>query len=332
MMEAPAVNTLPKLAIKDGSEWPSQEPGLYAGVEEEAYHATRACSNSQISVLQTEPPETLKWKLEHPEEYNTPAREFGRRAHACILEPHRFDEQFDKARTCNATTQSTGERCMKSGSLRIRGKWYCRTSGHAPNAPMDDVTAIREADYDQLIAMRKRCEDHEMIGRVLVLPSYRELSALWIDEATGLLCKMRIDLYAHEAAFLLDYKTFRKALTEENMAWEIHNRGYHRQAVMYLSGCKALGVPLDDYAIIFQQKSGPYYARLCRIDEAALRVGAVQARELMQIYAETVAQDHFPGYDDGVDILPIGLPDKILDYGLTDGERSAILTKGNITL
>lgn len=319
-------NGRPALNIRPASEFQSGEPGLYADVPMEEYARMSGVSNTALSIIHEDNEAKLAWTRANPKP-PTAAQIFGRRAHACVLEPERFDAHFDKAAQCRGIT-GKGTQCKNGGSSRVGGKWYCGTHlAQAPGEP-DQIEAIGDGDFDDLLGMRKACKAHPIVGRLLSLPSYRELSGLWIDEATGLRCKMRIDLLLPEHQAIFDYKTISPSVSDEDVSWAIWKHGYLRQAPMYLSGCRALNLPVTDFGFFFQEKEGPYFVRPFRIDEATLAVGAEQLRHLMKRHKRAKELDLWPGYEDGDQIIPIGLPEKVIKYDLSDGERSAIMHGG----
>lgn len=317
--------------IDDVERFLAGVPGLYNRIPEDVYHAFDACSQSRLKCLRDDPPAKLKCELDRKgeeDEEATKAQIFGRRAHACLLEPERFDERFAKADQCNGWTKTAGTRCKNGGKTRHDGKWFCGT--HTPAVSADDIETVSEKDHNKLFGMRKACHEHDEISQILGLPSYREISGLWIDRATGLLCKKRIDILAHEHSVIVDYKTITPSVKEEDVRWAVWKNAYYFQAPFYLSGCTALGLPVADFAFIFQEKTAPYFCRPFRLDDAAVSVGVVQLRELMKRYKRAKESGIWAAYEDGT-ILPIGLPEKVLNYDLTDGERSAIM-HGELTI
>lgn len=327
-MLAGAGGGLTVIDIRPASEFQSGEPGLYADVPMEVYAKAHGVSNSALTIIDQHNEAKLLWEREHPKE-STAAQRFGQYAHACILEPERFEREFDKAGQCEGVTGG-GSRCRNVGSARIGGRWYCGIHVKKVDGTPDEITSLSDGDYADLMGMTEAIYAHPEISRIMALPSHRELSGLWIDEATGLLCKMRIDLLAYEHGAIFDYKTIGTSVKEEDISWAIWKHGYMRQAPMYLSGCKALGLPIEDFGFIFQEKTGPYFCRAFRLDDAALRVGVSQLRGLMRRYKRCKETNEWPGYNDGT-ILPVGLPDKVIKYDLADGERSAIY-QGEVTL
>lgn len=304
------------------------EPGLYSGVPESVYHRKKACSNSALTKIFNESEKALKYGWDHPTE-STKDQIFGRQAHACVLENDRFGRDFDKAQQCNATTND-GPRCSSNGKNRYGGKWYCGTHEKKIAGEPDAIDAVSETSYEKIDGMLKECKADPDVNRILSLPSHRELSGLWIDPATGLLCKMRIDIFIPEIGAAWDYKTIGSSIAEEDIEWAISNWGYNRQGSLYWSGFEVLGINLTDFGFIFQEKTGPFECQAFRIQESALRVAALQLRDLMKRYKRALETDAWPGKAAG-GILSIGLPEKVIQYDLSEGERSVLL-HGSITV
>ena len=80
----------------------------------------------------------------------------------------------------------------------------------------------------------------------LLSGGYSELSFFWIDEATGIKCKVRPDYFNPDLAFIVDYKTT-KDHTEDGFPREINNFKYHFSAAFYMEGIlKASGIEIED--------------------------------------------------------------------------------------
>lgn len=302
--------------ILPASEFKSGEPGIYRDVPDSEYHAFDACSNSRLSLLKVSPAK-LKSAIDNPDTTETPAKIFGRAAHAAVLERMQFATKFDKARRCHGEKKD-GSRCSYNGKARYSGKWYC--DRHAPEGEPQNVTALPEADYDAVLAMRKAVDQHRAASHILSFGGGAELSALWIHEETGQLCKMRIDFYAPDVGILVDYKTSRDLESQFGVTWEffaqdlgcleskaLYNYGYHRQGAFYLLGMRALGLNLKDFILLAQEKDAPYQLVPMRIRSDALEAGRSELERLIHQYAECDKSNNWPTYPDGK-IIDVTLP------------------------
>lgn len=303
--------------IRHASEFKFGEPGLYRDVPDSTYHAFNACSNSRLSLLKQSPAK-LKHAIDNPDDTETPAKIFGRAAHAAILEPMQFAQKFDKARQCHGETKG-GDRCSYNGKERHGGKWYC--GRHAPEGEPQNVTALSEDDYDAVLGMRKAVDAHRAASHILSFGGGSELSALWIHEETGQLCKMRIDFYAPDVGILVDYKTSRDLESQFGVTWEffqsdlacleskaLYNYGYHRQGAFYLLGMRALGLNLKDFVVLAQEKDAPFQVVAMRIRDDALKAGKSELDRLISLYAECEREDTWPAFPDGK-IIDVTLPE-----------------------
>lgn len=334
--------------IRPASEFLSGEPGLYEGVEDSVYHGFDACSNSRFSKLFLSPAH-LKYDIDVGFK-DTPAKKFGRALHKLILEPLDFAARYDIAKTCGGKIKSgdrKGEQCTSTGSVRISGVWYCGTHKPKPvggaDLVFDSVEVLSGDDHQTLQTMKTALRKNVAVERIFSFGGGRELSALWIHAETGLLMKCRIDFYAPDVGLLIDYKTTKSlskdfGLTHEHVVWEnedasafvskkldvviswaVYNYGYHRQAALYLMAMAALGLKLEDFLIIAQEKEPPHMAVTFRVRDDALKAGRTQLAPLFETYARCKKTNRWPGYanDQVLSLdLPEGAYNKIYDEEL----------------
>ena len=306
------------MTIRPPEEFKSGEPGLYANVPEHTYHAFNACSNSRLSLLKQSPAK-LKHTIDNPDTSDTPAKIFGRAAHAAVLEPMEFAQKYDKARQCHGTLADGETQCSYNGKARYSGKWYC--GRHAPEGEPQNVTALSESDYDAVLGMKEAVYAHRAASHILSFGGGSELSALWIHEETGQLCKMRIDFYAPDVGVLVDYKTTNDLEKQFGVTWDffdgplvtleskaLYNYGYHRQGAMYLMGMRALGLNLKDFVVLAQEKDAPFQVVAMRIKGDALEAGKSELDRLISLYAECEREDTWPTFPDGK-IIDVTLPE-----------------------
>ena len=135
-----------------------------------------------------------------------------------------------------------------------------------------------------------------------------ELSLVWVDEDTGLLCKGRIDHISlgFAGGTILDVKSTTDA-SRDAFERSIFKYGYHRQGAHYLEACRVLDLPVRHYSILAAEKDSPYCCAVYRLDEGAIDAGNEQLRPLLKRYAECVATGEWPGYP--IEIQDIALPD-----------------------
>lgn len=156
------------------------------------------------------------------------------------------------------------------------------------------------------------------IGRELLGgKGLNEVSVVWIDRPTGLLCKARIDRLTYYGPggynVLLDLKSTRVRLNPPfQFRAEIARYRYHVQLASYRDALTALaeaGViqPAErEVMILAVETDEPFGVRAFGLDETAVAQGRAEHRRLLNLYAACAEADEWPGYDPAPEW--IGLP------------------------
>ena len=139
-----------------------------------------------------------------------------------------------------------------------------------------------------------------------------ELSVVWKDEITSLLCKSRYDRVAalNAQAILADAKSTAGVASLRNWQRSCYDFGYYEQAGMYLEGAQTL-FPLPagqdrKFIWIVIESKPPNLVRLFETDYDALQFGYRQFRDHLELYAECLQKGEYPGWDEGIELT--GLP------------------------
>lgn len=182
------------------------------------------------------------------------------------------------------------------------------------NAVKAEVAAARErgavplrpSDWDTVHEMAEAIKAHPFAGRLFSPETGRpEQTLIWRDEQTGVWCRALVDWLRHsipgQRFLLVDYKSSRTA-APDNLGRMMADFGYHVQLGFYLAGCRALGLAGEDAEalLVVQETRPPYLVTVAQPDPAAMRMGAIRVRQALDLYAECVREDRWPGYSDDV--------------------------------
>ena len=119
-----------------------------------------------------------------------------------------------------------------------------------------------------------------------------QLSIVWRDEETGVLCKARLDLYTTGA--IIDLKTTVDA-DPETFAKLAFAFRYHWQAAFYCDGMTAItGEPHDEFSYIVAEREPPHRVEVMRLGMAELEMGRAEYRDALRLYAECEKNNHWP--------------------------------------
>lgn len=273
-----------------------KEPGVYPGVSFADYHAAHGV-NSSILVHFSRSAMHARHVMLAPDG-PSPEQAFGTAAHALVLEPDRFPRDFAKSIKVDRRT-NVGKAAW--------AEWQAENQGREPLEP---------EEWDTLHSLRDAVLANETARGLLVGPGANEVCLLWIDEETGTACKARLDRLTEFAgyAFAVDFKTARDA-SSGVFARDAFKYHYHEAAAFYADGLATLGQGAEArFAHVVAESEAPFGVAVYELDEDAIEAGRRKYRRNLQLYAEAMKSNAWPGYPDG--IQPLSLP----AWALKDGD------------
>lgn len=261
--------------------------GLVFDLSNTEYHATAAVSATILKAMRKSPAHgRALTDPARPAKAPSAAMAAGTLAHCALLEPEQLAARYAvKPKDFDGRTAA--------------GKaWAADNAGREIVSAEQMQTALRQAD-----AVRALPE----IGHMLA-SGRPEVSAFWIDPATGAYCKCRPD-WVHETdagVVLLDLKTTQDA-SPAGFPRSIANYGYHLQDAHYRDGYEiASGKAVLGLVFVVVEADFPHAAAAYMLDELSLQKGRDEVQALRRRYVECAAADAWPAYPDT--ITPISLP------------------------
>lgn len=286
-------------------EKPEIEVGWHHGLSMEEYLAIDAMSASRLEVFRRSPKHYRK-ELRTQRD-STPAMDLGTALHMALLEPLLFEGHYVVLGQCEATRKGDGERCTNPGTKYRDGQSFCGVTGHDPygdDPENPEIHVLGEQAMADLEGMRDAIREHPRASTLFEGRGDYELTGIWRDEATGVLCKMRIDRDIPRSSLLADLKTTRDA-SKHGFRREIENRGYHRKAAFYRRGCAALGRERHASAFVAVENSDPYGVLVHLMDEDQLATVDRGITRKLNHFAMCQKHGHWPGYGDEMTITKV---------------------------
>lgn len=270
--------------------FPCPSEGVYEGVPAPNYFAWDAVSNSDLTLFNADSPAHYRFAKDHPkEDDSTPDQIIGTACHTAILEPDSFDSLYF-----------------------VGGKHDKRTKeGKAAHAAELEEAAgrilINSYDRQQIMACREAVMANPKARRIIEAtpPNRRELSIVWRDPDTQIMCKARLDLPCEALGVIGDLKSTASA-HPKRFSKSIYDFGYHRQAVQYQSGSAQNGMTFEHFVLIAFEKEPPYAVKLYRLNDEASELAQRQRRGIMARYADCLNSGCWPAY--GQNLEDIGIP------------------------
>ncbi len=263
-------------------------PGIYKNIEFGEYELANAANWSLIK-HHARCPAYVKSLMESDRNEYSKALEMGAAVHMAVFEPQRFEREYecgpDARRNSNAwkdAEASANERC---------------------------VTMLKPGEHADALNWRDAVHTHTMASRFLCADGYRELSIVWRDQTTGMLCKGRIDLLAKLDGrwWVVDLKTSSKPVGWDSFSRTIAQYDYHGQAAFYIDGAAAaLGEPIAGFVFIAVETTFPHLVATYPLDPEAIAEGRRLYQRCLKSHQAGVERGEWPGYE--LDGEPITLP------------------------
>jgi hypothetical protein len=170
----------------------------------------------------------------------------------------------------------------------------CYTTGKVP------LLAPEAAVVD---AMAAAVSAHP-VAKHLFTAGKAEVSLFWVDEATGVKCKARLDYLPDpvEGRRLLvpDLKSAVSAEPGE-FSRNAARYKYVGQEVWYCDGIEALGLGTDPaFLFVAVEKEAPHVVTVGQFNNDDRKLSAALNDKARRIYAACLATDTWPGYSDGI--------------------------------
>lgn len=255
--------------------------GIHTDLSNEAYHAdkTSLSSSGARKLLPPSCPAKFRYEQDNPQPASK-TFDYGNAAHKKVLGngPDLVVIKHDTWNT-NAAKADVAE---------------ARAMGAIP---------LKQGEMDMVDAMAEAIRRHPLAAALLD-PAYGapEQSGFWIDEASGIRCRVRFDwLPSVQGGRLIipDYKTTADA-SDEAMQKDIAKYGYNQQADWYETGARALGLGdrTAELLLIAQEKKPPYLVNVIGIEFGSRVIAEAKNRRAIEIFAECTATGDWPGYAD----------------------------------
>lgn len=289
--------------------------GIFPDEPAEVYYERRldVASNSGLTVLDNDedgcPARYFYYITEAVEDEDATAdKDFGKAFHMAFLEPERFDDVYAVMPGGAPRDMRRFRDAKKPSDDTLRSiEWW--DNFEARNAGKVFLSAKSMEDCRGMADSLRRLPIEFpgvkiLCGELLAL-CQTEVSVYWIDEETGIQCKLRADLFSEELAFGGDLKSAKSA-SRSGFSRAINARRYHVAHAHYCEGFRAVGHPLRSFALLPVEKVKPYIAASWHVDSASEERGWALRQRAMTRLKNCLDTGHWPGYT--TTVKPIGIP------------------------
>lgn len=260
--------------------------GEVVGLTNRQYHSHPALSSSGFKLLARSPKHYWARYVDpnrEPQE-PTPAMKLGTAWHAAVFEPEEF--------AANYIALPAGlDRRTKEGKALFED---VMASGKEP---------LAAADFDRVVAMAKSAREHPIARVIFSQPGGKaETSLFWVDEETGVQCKIRPDYMVPPCdlfpnGLIIDGKSTEDA-SADGFAKAIWGWAMHYQAAFYTDGFQQAFNTFKPPAFLWlaQEKESPYACAVYSASADVVEYGRREVRRLTRLFAECAANDNWPAY------------------------------------
>ena len=305
--EAPITTPRPALRLplyaRDGRklQWNEDHTAVMFDSTDTEYHSDyHAASSSALKLLDRSPAHLHQTRLNALTGANnrtSKALLFGTAVHSAVLEPSDFAKKYLLFPT-KAANPSRSSKAFKT---------------FEEDHPSARILMPEEAARVQSAATRIsattviRSNAGSFTMADLVQLGVKERNIYWIDDATGVTCKARLDLTVEN--IVLDVKTAEDA-RYDRFKYDAAKYGYHIQAAFYMAGFAKFmqrGRPIIMmFAVV--ESAAPHATAVYQADkETFWEFGAKRVAELLPIYKQCMATQIWPAYAPETQLLKLPL-------------------------
>ena len=264
------------------------KPGIYRDIPSEDYHRWDAANYSSIkqfavSAAHAYTSFTDPWQ-------QTPAQLLGDRLGESLLTPAIFANKYVLAPDFGARNRNPGKKQWDRFKLE--------------NASRE----ILEADVmGKITDMRNALQRNPTFMAMESEKGLAELSFVWVDPDTGVLCKGRCDWYGAlwGNRIVCDVKTTSNG---SELLWpkEIAKWGYHIQAAFYLDGLNVIAPDDRTWLWACVESKPPFLTQMFQCDEDSIAEGRRRYKHYLELWKKCKESGLWPGYPEG--LTPTGIP------------------------
>jgi exodeoxyribonuclease VIII len=264
--------------------------GFHYGVPFEDYVKWDAVNISKLKPM-ADSPMHCRYEMDHPKESDE--MDVGSALHVATFEPGRFEKEFYVGKEEYNASTNIGKAVKARELEEAAGRTYLRRNkGEA-------------VDCESVEGMSASLHTHGPAKRFLEMAGQCEVSAIWKDPVTGLMCKCRFDkLTPKEASpfkrmVIVELKSTGKGQARmDRFGEQIKKWKYAPQAAYYMWAVKIITGEAPLHVFLAVENVPPYAANWGTLDDADLNTGSLQFRKWLNRYAECVKSGTWPGYSE----------------------------------
>lgn len=228
---------------------------------------------------------------ERPGKEDTAALIVGKCAHVSVFERHLYADEVAVAPECDRRT--TDGKTIWNNFIATAAK----------------KTILDKKDGEMIESLTKAVHAHPAAA-VLLREGYAEQTFHFVDDETGVACKIRPDWLVEIGGrwYIVDLKTTEDA-SPYGFGYSSLKYKYDKAAAMYLDGFyAATGIEAAGFILIAAEKKSPWAVAVYEVTEDVVHEGRQKYKRDLRRYKECKESGRWPAYGD--EITPLQFPTK----------------------
>lgn len=269
------------------------KPGMFRSVPMAEYLAWPAVNNSTIGAAFRWNGEIdmarFKAALDSPPKPPTDSMLFGIFAHCGQLEPLQLLRRYA---VMPAFENDEGNCTQKGERTNSKATTYYKAKVTAFAATNNGKQVVEQGEFDRMLAILESVKRNNSARRLFECEGDTEVSIVWEDSDTGILCKARIDKVSHGMQALPDFKTTADVTKFSASIW---NYGYHRQQAFYADGYFALTGKVYEPWLVAAESESPHGVCAAPLSRSTIEKGRAQYKSVLSRYQACMESGEWPG-------------------------------------
>lgn len=260
-------------------------PGIYLDIPSAVYHSLIAVSSSKLKRFRNLPSTCLDPFVD------TWESTLGSASHAYSIEGKEvFDAQYVVAPQFPPPADFAGKVWKATAAYKLKVAEFEASLIGSGKTILDDEQGAAVLGLDRELRVNPASR------RFMETKSQGELTVIWHDKGTGLLCKARIDWYLD--GIPTDYKTTGQI---DRFYSQMINLNYATQGAFYSMGLIAHGVEVKTFCFLVGETSGTYRIRTGFLGGGDngrewLDYAIADTERLVGLYKECMDRNYFPNF------------------------------------
>lgn len=261
--------------------------GIHPGLSRERYESIDAINVSRLAGFEGTPAHAREAILNPTQP--TKAMIFGTQFHCALLEPERFEADYIAAPDFGDLRTTKAKEAKRDFQLRH------------PTFTADNM--IEPEDYTSILGMVRNVWGNPDCANLL-RGGLNEVSLVFVEPETGLLCKSRLDHLGEFDGYtwIVDAKSIEDA-SDRKLSTSIKSLNYGARLAFYYEGCNIASLRPRRAAWVVAEKNPPYLTRAIEADQSALAKGWSKAKRWLRLYKECKESGVWPAYPPGIQVF-----------------------------